>query len=196
MRSSSLANEELMRSMRSSRLQWGCARAPSWTAAAPQPLTPRVHAMLVGVRPRVRQGKGGSRRGDLDRITTGGARRGDLDLRERDGQREGKRHLRRRLGGLTDAPTARRRGTRPRCVIVAAWKEESGGVEDSSGGRYTCRQAGPGVGELLEGLRWGSCGEERIASASHVLTCHVVSSTSRPERRASHHATHSGPART
>ena len=44
------------------------------------------------------------------------------------------------------------------------------------------------------GLRWGSCGEERIASASHVLTCHVVSSTSRPERRASHHATRSGPA--
>ena len=67
-------------------------------------------------------------------------------------------------------------------------------MEDSSGGRYTCRQAGPGVGELLEGLRWGSCGEERIASASHVLTCHVVSSTSRPERRASHHATRSGPA--
>ena len=71
-------------------------------------------------------------------------------------------------------------------------------MEDSSGGRettlHTCRQAGPGVGELLEGLRWGSCGEERIASASHVLTCHVVSSTSRPERRASHHATRSGPA--
>ena len=67
-------------------------------------------------------------------------------------------------------------------------------MEDSSGGRYTCRQAGPGVGELLEGLRWGSCGEECIASASHVLTCHVVSSTSRPERRASHHATRSGPA--
>jgi hypothetical protein len=44
------------------------------------------------------------------------------------------------------------------------------------------------------GLRWGSCGEERIASASHVLTCHVVSSTSRPERRASHYATRSGPA--
>jgi hypothetical protein len=47
------------------------------------------------------------------------------------------------------------------------------------------------------GLRWGSCGEERIACASHVLTCHVVSSTSRPERlqrRASHHATRSGPA--
>jgi len=44
------------------------------------------------------------------------------------------------------------------------------------------------------GLRWGSCGEKRIACASHVLTCHVVSSTSRPERRASHHATRSGPA--
>ena len=53
-------------------------------------------------------------------ISTGGSR----PARERDGHREGKGHLRRRLGGLTDAPTARRRGTHPCCVIVAAWKEE------------------------------------------------------------------------
>ena len=86
------------------------------STAAPNPPS----TCHVGVRPRVRQGKGGSRRGDLDRISTGGSRRGDLDLRERDGHREGKRHLRRRLGGLTDAHTERRRGTRPRCVIVAA----------------------------------------------------------------------------
>lgn len=64
-------------------------------------------------------------------------------------------------------------------------------MEDSSGGRettlHTCRQAGPWVGELLEGLRWWSCGKERIASASHVLTCHVVSSTSQPETRLARH---------
>jgi hypothetical protein len=68
----------------------------------------------------------------------------------------------------------------------------SGGWETTL---HTCRQAGPGVGELLEGLRWGFCGEERIASASHVLTCHVVSYEHITARRhASHHATHSGPA--
>jgi hypothetical protein len=79
MRSSSLANEELMRSMRSSRLQWGCARAPSWTAAAPQPLTPRVHAMLVCDRGCVRG------RGDLDGGISIGSRRGDLDLERETG---------------------------------------------------------------------------------------------------------------
>ena len=71
------------------------------STAAPDP--PSACAMLVG---------------------EGASGEGGISTCERDGHREGKRHLRRRLDGLTDAPTARRRGTRPRCVIVAAWKEE------------------------------------------------------------------------
>jgi hypothetical protein len=67
-------------------------------------------------------------------------------------------------------------------------------VEDSSGGRYTCRQAGPG-----EGSYWKACAggpAARSASLAHRTSSHVTScrSTSRPERRASHHATRSGPA--
>ena len=71
-------------------------------------------------------------------------------------------------------------------------------MEDSSGGQettlHTCRQAGPWVGELLEGLRWWSCGKERIASASAIARPHGVTSC-----RAHHslrHASHATAAST
>jgi hypothetical protein len=105
---------------------WGCARAPSWTAAAPQPLTPRVHAMLFGVmtpecmpcslvcdRGCVRG------RGDLD---------GGISTCERDGHREGKRHLRRRLRWPDRCPhgTAARH---PPLLSHCRGMEREGGVE-------------------------------------------------------------------
>ena len=148
------------------------ARAVVDGCSTADPDPPSACAMLVGVRP---SGEGG------------------ISTCERDGHREGKRHLRRRLGGLTDAPTAR--GEAPAPAVSLSRHERGvrggGGLERRAVHMSAGRTRG---GELLEGLRWGSCGEERIASASHVLTCHVVSSTSRPERRASHHATRSGPA--
>ena len=98
-----------MRSMRSSTLQWGCARAPSWTAAAPQPRPPEcMPCSLVCDRGCVR-GRGdstcerdGQREGEKaycddgsDRCTHGTAPR-DPPLCHRHGMEKGSRGLERR----------------------------------------------------------------------------------------------------